>query len=50
MKPIMPEPIETWTIKASGVTIIIYNRDNVLEWIDYILDRGMTPVIEKKAA
>jgi len=41
---------ETFFITAGGVTIITHGRDNVLEWVDFILDRGMAPVVERKAA
>jgi len=40
-------PNESFYITANGVTVITHSRDNVLEWIDFILDHGMVPVIEK---
>lgn len=43
------EPIrETYYITAQGVTVICHERDNVLEWVDFITTKGWVPTVEKR--
>jgi hypothetical protein len=43
------ETKETFFITAGGVTIVTHGRDNVLEWVDFIIYRGLAPVVERQA-
>lgn len=40
--------MDSFYITAQGVTIVCHERDNVLEWVQFILDKGWAPKIEKK--
>jgi len=40
--------METYFVSANGVTVICHDRDNVLEWVNFIIDRGMAPTVERK--
>ena len=42
--------MESYKVSANGVTLVCYNKDNVLEWIEWIVDRGMVPTIERQTA
>lgn len=42
--------MESYYISAAGVTIICHDKDNVLEWVEFILDKGLVPTVEKRAA
>lgn len=44
------EPQEIFYVNAAGVTLICHSKDNVLEWVEFILDKGWAPTVEKRAA
>jgi hypothetical protein len=43
------EPIRYY-VTAGGVTVECYDKDNVLEWVNYMLDKGLAPTVDRVQA
>lgn len=39
--------MQTYYVTTRGVTVICHEKDSVLEWVKFILDKGWVPNIEK---
>lgn len=40
-------PLETYFVTTGGVTVICHDKDNVLEWVEFILGKGLVPNVER---